>query len=204
MNERSRRNALIVGAIVLALLSVGAGTLIALSDDDERGSPPTTTSSLTTSVEPSDEPSVPPDPTMPESPEPPGSESPILEDGRHFVWVEEAARPEDRSATVTFDLAYFLTGEEGRQAAEDHDDEFLNGYYIVNDNPRLRTLPLADDVDVEYVPTDQCCELQPGNIDAWLRSILETNPTDYDGKNVPWWFTVEGGQITRIGQQWLP
>ena len=36
MNEQSRRNALIVGAIVLALLSIGAGTLIALSDDDER------------------------------------------------------------------------------------------------------------------------------------------------------------------------
>src|SRR5688500_19900368 len=98
MNERSRRNALIVGAIVLALLSIGAGTLIALSDDDDRGSTPTTTSTLTPSAEPSDEPSVPLDPTMPESPEPPRSESPVLEDGRHFVWVEEAARLEDGSA----------------------------------------------------------------------------------------------------------
>jgi hypothetical protein len=204
MNERSRRNALIVGAIVLALLSIGAGALIALSSDGDRVTTPTTNSSLTPSATPSDEPSVLPDPTMPESPEPPGSESPLLEDGRHFVRVEEAARLEDGSATVTFDLAYFLTGEEGQQAAEDHDDEFLNGYYIVNDNPRLRTLPLADDVDVEYVPTNQCCELQPGNVDAWLESILETNPTDYAGTDVPWWFTVEGGEITGIEQQYLP
>jgi hypothetical protein len=74
----------------------------------------------------------------------------------------------------------------------------------VNDNDRLRTLPLADEVDVEYIPVGFCCELQPGNIDAWLESVLETNQTDYDGKNVPWWFTVEGCEITRIEQQYLP
>jgi hypothetical protein len=197
MNERTKRNALIVGAIVLALLSIGAGALIALSDDDQRAGTTSPTPSVT-----STQASETPEPS--EMPEPSRSESPILEDGRHFVWVEEAARLEDGSATVTFDLAYFLTGEEGEQAAADHDDEFANGYYIVNDNPRLRTLPLADEVDVEYVPTSQCCELQPGNVDAWLESVLETNPNDYDGKNVPWWLTVEGGEITRVEQQWVP
>ncbi|HEX4941262.1 MAG TPA: hypothetical protein VFW51_01920, partial [Actinomycetota bacterium] len=75
MNERSRRNALVAGSIVLALLSIGAGTLIALSDDDGRATTPTATSTLTPSAEPSDEPSVPPDPTMPSSPEPTGAES---------------------------------------------------------------------------------------------------------------------------------
>ena len=107
MNERSGRNALIVGAIVLALLSIGAGTLIALSDDDERASTPTTTSSLTPSAEPSDEPTVPPDPTMPASPEPPGSESPILEDGHHFVYIAGASRLDAGTSEVEFDLAYF-------------------------------------------------------------------------------------------------
>jgi hypothetical protein len=198
VNEHGKRNALIVGAVVLALLSIGAGALIAVSDDDERAESPSATPSATPTQTPSDSPE--PSETL----EPPGPESPILEDGRHFVWVEEAARPEDGSATVTFDLAYFLTGAAGEEAAADHDDEFVNGYYIVNDNPRLRTLPLADDVDVEYVPTSQCCELQSGNVDAWLESVLETNPTDYDGTNVPWWFTVEGGEVTRIEQQWLP
>jgi hypothetical protein len=105
---------------------------------------------------------------------------------------------------VRFDLAYFYVGERAEHEAAEREDEVRNGYYIVNDNDRLRVLPLAGDVEVEYVPTDQCCELQPGNIDAWLESVLETNPTDYDGKNVPWWFTVEGGEITKIEQQWLP
>jgi hypothetical protein len=127
-----------------------------------------------------------------------------IEDGRHFVFVTDADRPEDGAATVTFDLAYFLTGAEGEQAAAEHGDEFVNGYYIVNDNPRLRTVPLADHVRVRYIPTGMCCELQPGNLDAWLESILETNPTDYDGKDVPWWITVRAGTITRIQQQYLP
>ena len=68
----------------------------------------------------------------------------------------------------------------------------------------MRTLPLAEDVEVEYIPATQCCELQTGDIDAWLESIRETNQTDYGGKDVPWWFTVEGGEITRIEQQYLP
>ena len=59
-------------------------------------------------------------------------------------------------------------------------------------------------MEVEYIPSSQCCELQPGDIDAWVEAVLETNPTDYAGTNVPWWFTVEGGEITRIEQQYLP
>jgi hypothetical protein len=199
MDERTKRTLLIVGAVVLALLSIGSGALIALSSDDLAAS-----SSPTASVSATDEPSVGPTETPSGSPEPSESESPILEDGHHFAFVKKALYLPDGSTRVRFDLAYFLTGEEGQQAAEDHDDEFVNGYYIVNDNPRLRTLPLADEVEVAYVPTDQCCELQPGNIDAWLESINETNQTDYDGTSVPWWFTVEGGEITKIDQQWLP
>jgi hypothetical protein len=199
MNEHAKRNALIVGAIVLALLSIGAGALIALSDDDERAAPP----SSTTSGTPTPSPSESPEPS--ETPEPSGSESPILEDGRHFVYVKRASTSDDGETRVRFDLAYFLTGEEGEEAAADHDDEFANGYYIVNDNPRLRTLPLADEVEVGYIPASQCCDLQPWVIDDWLEAIgLSTNPSDYPGKNVPWWFTVAGGEILRIEQQYLP
>lgn len=205
MNERSRRNALVVGAIVLALLSIGAGTLIALSDDDERAGTPTTTPGVTPSAEPSDEPSVPPDSTMPASPEPPGDESPVLEDGHHFVYVRRASHPDTGPVTVRFDLAYFYVGEQAEQKAAERGDEVVNDSYIVNDDPRLRTLPLADDVEVQYVLDSQCCELQPWDIDSWLDAVgLSTNPSDYPGKNVPWWFTVEGGQITRIEQQYLP
>lgn len=204
MNERSKRIVLIVGAIVLTLLSIGSGALIALSDDDERVSRPATTSSLTASAAPSEEPSVPPDPTMPASPEPPGGESPVLEDGHHFVYVTSASRLEVGTSEVEFDLAYFYVGGTAEREAAERGDEVLNGYYIVNENDRIRTLPLADDVEVAYIPVDACCDLQPGNVDAWLEAVLGTNQTDYGGADVPWWFTVEGGEITGIEQQYLP
>lgn len=204
MDERLKRSALIVGAIVLALLSIGAGALIALSNDNDRAESPSSTPSPTTTTSPTDEVSSSPEPSETATPEPSESESRILEDGHHFVFVKRALFPPDGSTRIRFDLAYFLTGAQGEQAAADHGDEFVNGYYIVNDNPRLRTLPLAEDVEVEYIPPTQCCELQTGDIDAWLESINETNQTDYAGKGVPWWFTVEGGEITRIEQQYLP
>jgi hypothetical protein len=202
MDERTRRNALVVGAIVLAILSIGAGALIAVSSQDEPLATPSPTPSVTATDEPSAEPTETPEPSG--TPEPSELESPVLEDGHHFVFVKEALVFPDGTRKVRFDLAYFLTGDEGEEAAADHGDEFVNGYYIVNDNARLRLLPLAEDVEVEYIPVDQCCELQPGDIDAWLESIMETDPTDYGGIDVPWWLTVEGGQITKIEQQYLP
>jgi hypothetical protein len=200
MNERTKRVAIIVGAAVLALLSVGAGALIAISDGNERAESPGASPSLTPT--PTDEPTESSEPS--ETPEPSGSESPVLEDGRHFVYVKGASRPDGDMTKIRFDLAYFYQGIRAEQEAAERGDEVVNDYYIVNDNPRLRTLPLADEVEVEYIPIGLCCELQPGNIDAWLEAIRETNQTDYEGKNVPWWLTVEGGEVTRIEQQYLP
>jgi hypothetical protein len=202
MDERMKRNVLIVGAIVLALLSIGSGALIALSGDDERAETPSETPSVTATDEPSGEPTESPEPSASETPEP--SESPNLEDGHHFVFVKGGLLAPDGTRRVRFDLAYFLTGDEAEEAANAHGDEFVNDYYIVNDNDRLRLLPLADEVEVEYIPVGACCDLQAGNVDAWLEAVLGTNQTDYGGKDVPWWFTVEGGEITKIEQQYLP
>jgi len=200
MDERTKRTVLIVGAIVLALLSIGAGALIALSGDQPRATGPTP-SPLST---PTPQPSASTDPSSSETPEPSASQSPVLDDGRHFVYVKTALRPANGAARVRFDLAYFYTGARAASEAAERGGEATDGYYIVNDNPRLRTLPLADEVEVEYVPVGNCCDVQPGSIDAWLEAVLATNPTDYAGTDVPWWITVEGGAITRIEEQYLP
>ena len=200
MNEDTKRNALIAGAIALAFLSIVAGALIALSDDDERAQSPSPTLDPTPTQ--TSEPSETPEPTA--TPEPNGAPSPSLEDGRHFVYVTTATRSDSGRTRIRFDLAYFYQGERAEREAAERGDEVVSGYYIVNDNPRLRTLHVADDVEVAYIPSDQCCELQTGDIDAWIEAVLETNPADYPGTNVPWWLTVDGGRITRIEQQYLP
>jgi hypothetical protein len=202
MDEHTKRNVLVVGAIVLALLSIGAGALIALSSNDDRAQ--TTSPSPSSTPSQTSEPSGSSEPSSSGTPEPSASESPVLEDGHHFVYVKKASVSDSGKAKIRFDLALFYTGAKAEAVAADHGDQVVDGYYIVNDNPRLRTLPVADDVEVEYVPLSNCCELHPGNIDAWLEAALATNPTDYAGTNVPWWFTVEGGKITRIEEQYLP
>ena len=203
MSERTRRNILIAGAIVLAVLSIVAGALIALSSDDGAGPGPSETPSTSPSPAESASPTTSPEPTETASPEPGETESAVLEDGRHLVYVDTAFRPEDGPARVRFDLVYWYTGDQAEEVAAQHGTEATNGYYIENDNPRLRTLPLAEEVEVTYVPEGRCCEPQPGDVDAWLGSILATEQTDYP-EDVPWWITVEGGQITRIEQQFLP
>lgn len=204
MNERTRRTALIAGAVVLGLLSIGAGALIAVSTDGpQRASPTPTTATSPT-----------PGPTPTETPTPAPSASPslsvspmpgVIEDGRHFVSVTDVARLEDGSATVTFDLAYFLTGEEGEASASAHGDEFVNGYYIENDNPRLRTLPLAADVRIRYIIANRCCELEDGDLGTWLETVTGGDSPVYAGEHANWWLVVRrGGLITRIEQQYLP
>ena len=194
-----------VGAIVVGLLSIAGGAVIALSGDDRATETPSPTrgTSETTPTETQTTPPPTPSERGTTTPSASPTESPVLADGRHFVYVTEAARREDGSSTVTFDLAYFYRGERAEQEAAERGDEVVNDSYIVNDNPRLRTLPLADAVIVRYIPVDRCCDLQDGDIDAWLESILETNQTDYP-KDAAWWFRVDGGQITRIEQQFLP
>jgi hypothetical protein len=202
LNELTKRKALVAGAIALAFLSIVAGALIALSDDEERAQTPSPSTTPTQTSEPSESPEPTETPEPSESPEPSGSQS--LEDGRHFVYVKRASRLENGTTRIRFDLAYFYQGQRAEREAAERGDEVVSGYYIVNDNPRLRTLPVAEDAEVEYIPLSQCCELQAGDIDAWVEAVLETNPTDYGGTNVPWWFTVEGGRITGIEQQYLP
>jgi hypothetical protein len=203
MDERMKRNALIVGAIVLALLSIGAGALIALTSEDDRAQ--TTSSSPSSTASQTLEPSGSSEPSASQTPKPSGSGSPVLGDGHHFVYVRSASRGDNGKTRVRFDLAYFYQGDRAQREAAERGDEAVNGYYIVNDNPKLRTLTLADDVEIEYIPQSACCELQPWDIDSWFEAIgLSTNPGDYPGTNFPWWFTVEGGRVTRIEQQYLP
>lgn len=198
MNEGTRRTALLAGAIALGLLSVGAGALIAVSDDGpERASQTPTTPTSPTPASPTETPTG--SPSLSVSPRPG-----VIEDGRHFVFVTDVARLEDGSATVTFDLAYFLTGEEGEASAAAHGDEFVDGFYIENDNPRLRRLPLAADVRIRYIIAERCCELEDGDLDTWLETALGADSPVFAGEHAAWWLTVRGGLITRIEQQYLP
>ncbi len=197
--SNGRRNIVIIGVIVVILVALGGGYILASGGGDSDAGSPSPTVSRSPKPSPTQEPS----PTPSDSPTASASAEPVvLEDGRHFVFTNGAKS--GANARLTFDLAEFYQGQAAIDAAAAHgDDEVMNDYYIVNDNPKLRTLPVSTDVDVLYIPDGTCCELQPGTFDAFAEAVNGTNQTDYFIQ-APWWITVKGGQIVKIEQQYLP
>ena len=191
---RSRLAAIVVGAIVLLAVAFGGGYLLAGGDDEAPSSPPA--ASPSPSIEPTASDHVTPTPSVSASPSP----EPVLVDGRHFVYAR-SAKP--APASLRFDLAEFLTGEAAQEAAEEHGDEVVNDYYIVNDNARLRTLAVAGDAGVRYIPIGTCCDLVAGTWQQFVEAVNATAQTDLDA-SAPWWITVRDEQIVRIEQQYLP
>lgn len=131
-----------------------------------------------------------------------------LDDGEHFGFVEEV---DPGGGTLVLDLAYFLTGEAANEAAAEHGDEVPvpNDYYIVNDNDRLRTLTLADDVELSLLDWNDCCDERfEGDLETFARAIdegmVESDGFVYQGTLSPYWLIVEDGVIVRIEEQYLP
>jgi hypothetical protein len=132
-----------------------------------------------------------------------------LEDGRHFGFIESV---DPASRTTVFDLAYFLMGEEANDAAAEHGDEVPvpNDYYIVNDNPKLRTIDIADDAELVLLDWNRCCdETFAGEVDAFARAFDEGSSIKaggfvYQGPLSPYWLTVQDGVVVRIEEQYLP
>jgi hypothetical protein len=146
-----------------------------------------------------------------ESGSPVASGSPVIEDGRNFAFVT-AVDASASQPTVTYDLAYFLTGDAATQAAKDHGDEAPppNDYYIVNDNPALRTVPLAPNARLVLLDWKHCCDQ---TFDGVLSDFADAVNGDaemtvdghvYKGPMSPYWLIARDGQIVRIEEQYLP
>ncbi len=110
-------------------------------------------------------------------------------------------------ATMTFDLAYFLTGDAANQAAAARGDEtpVPNDYYIVNDNPLLRTLPISAQVEVRIIDWLNCCDLVEGTFSGLASAVAKNHPKgSYLGRLSQYWITVTNGVIVKIEEQYLP
>lgn len=136
----------------------------------------------------------------------------------HDARARAAGRPlsafliavDPKASTVKFDVVQFLTGAQADEAyRRDHpggDSAAPNGYYIVNANPLLRTLPVrAGAVVVVLVPplggtdtkTITLAEL-PGYF-----ASMSGNWGTHLWPN-PFWLTVRNGAIVALQEQFLP
>jgi hypothetical protein len=92
---------------------------------------------------------------------------------------------------LTFDLACYYIGAAAEAEAASRGDEVNDDYYVVNDNPLLRTVPVADET------TASCVDLASD-----LEEVACT-PADVAG---PWavWLRVQDGEVNRIWEQYAP
>jgi hypothetical protein len=154
--------------------------------------------------------------TVTETPsESPVSESPPpetgdeLEDGRNFGYVTSV---DVADATIEFDLALFYTGDEANEVAGERGDEtpVPNDYYIVNDNPKLRTVPLSPDLEITLIDWNRCCdETFSPTLEDFAAAIASDDPVTIDGRltygrSSQYWLTVQDGSVVAIEEQYLP
>jgi hypothetical protein len=204
---RDRKKALIVGAVIAAVLVFGLGYLLGTGGDEQAAVSPTATTpaptSETSSPTPTDKPS--PTPSAIATDEPSGD---TLSDGRYFVQLTDIQGGEEGPLLLQYDLAYFLTGEEANQAADDRGLEtpVPNDYFIVNDNPKLRLTPLEGVYSVKYIPEGSGLSSPVKAHEAqFLGWMGESVQTDFPPKDTSWWWvTIENGSVTKIEQQYLP
>jgi hypothetical protein len=204
---RDRKKALIIGAVIAAILVFGLGYLLGTGGDEQAAVSPTATTpapaSETSSPTPTDKPS--PTPSAIATGEPAGD---TLPDGRYFVQLTDIQGGEEGPLLLQYDLAYFLTGEEANQAADDRGLEtpVPNDYFIVNDNPKRRLTPLEGVYSVKYIPEGSGLSSPVKAHEAqFLGWMGESVQTDFPPKDTSWWWvTIENGSVTKIEQQYLP
>ncbi|MGW4063210.1 hypothetical protein ACWEGE_33335 [Amycolatopsis sp. NPDC004747] len=202
---------MVVLAVLVVIATVTAVAIAVLSGGEPRSSPGNPPSAGPTVTVPSTvrPPTVGPStgsasstPSRPAEPGEPGT--PVLADGRYPAYltaIDTGAR------TLTFDVIQFLTGEEATKAFQrDHPgaEGPPNGYYILNVNPRLRTLPVRRDVPVEVLwlkgnpePETITFEQLP---DYFAHDLVEDRNLWYD----PFWLTVRAGHIDAVAEQFIP
>jgi hypothetical protein len=150
--------------------------------------PTTATTGATPSTSP---PATEPTDDLPDSIESGRSE---LEDGRHFgFW--RSFEIGDTVAFGEFDLAFFLTGAQAEAAAAERGDEVNNDYYVVNDNPRLRTLVARGDTEVLVLAS-------VGGPAAVSTNVADFAVDRHEGSG--FFVTIEDGIVTRIEEQFVP
>jgi len=124
--------------------------------------------------------------------------TPVLPDGRSPVIIKSV---DVAKRTVTFDLVELYLGLQAEvEWKKDNPGKTevppLNGHYMRNNNPKLRTLPVSASAVVNVLDNE-------GDPDPTATLAFDDLPTYRDLHGV-FWITVKGGTITRFEEQFFP
>lgn len=118
-----------------------------------------------------------------------------LPDGRWFGYVTNAS-----DDSVVFDLACWFSGTAAIDASAEDGEESPppNDYYIRNQNEMLRTVPVAAETFVNWLPTGDPADASTSSYEVWLSE--RTNRAYLPGV----WLQVTDGAIVLIDEQYVP
>ena len=194
----------IIAAVVLTAAVAATGSYIARSTAHPSAAP-------APPVVNQPQPPIDPEPTPPRPrPQPPNRPTnpdvggndvprPVLADGRYDAYIRRVETPyEGGSSRLVVDLVQVFQGQAAVQAAiadgMPRDQAQVLYVWVRNQNPRLRTLPMASDVRLDLLPGD-CVESRNHQFAKLLkdsRAMSNSRPAYY------FTLTVAGGVVHRI------
>jgi hypothetical protein len=144
----------------------------------------------------------------PGKPLPPTIQSETAERFGYIRSVDTSTRP----ATLEFDEAEWLSGEEAQRAAEadgaiDPGAPVPNDYYVRNHDKSTRRLEIDADAEVTAARCQLCRDGKPGKLADFLESFSRSGQTyndDYRGAESQYWLTIEDGRVLAIDEQYRP
>ena len=137
------------------------------------------------------------------------SATPVLADGRSAAYLTGL---NTSKRTTTFDLIDFLTGDkakaEWKKEHPEQPDGPDNDYLIVNNNKKLRTLPVDPKAKVLVLATLGSTDHKTITFAALPAFLKQRNKgltvTPPQINVLPFWLTVKHGTVTGFEEQFLP
>lgn len=135
----------------------------------------------------------------------------------HLAYVQDI---DPAAGTIIADYVDFFAGEEATEAARadgviSGDEEMPGGFYLRNQNSRLRSLPLGDPLWITlqacYPDNGPCVVEEAVNLDTWIGLLAQPESAPdhlgwhwYGYDNAPCWLTIQDGTVVQITEQYLP
>ena len=132
--------------------------------------------------------------------------------GERFGYIRSVSTA-GPTATLAFDEAEFLTGEEAQRAAEEDGrvpagEGVPNDYYVRNPDKSTETLRVAADAEITARRCHLCRDGKPGNVEDFLAAFMDPSPKTfadpYRGAKSQYWLTIEDGTVVAIDEQYVP
>lgn len=219
-DQRTKMIALIVtGVIVALLLGIGGGWLIwgsEVSDLEDRVAELENTEDAAATEESAkaedagadaEEPVI-EEPAVTEAEEAATADSgtpAVVTERQPGLIVEITGTPS--AYTMRIDYVLWLEGQAAIDAAAAHGDESPppNDYYVVNDNPKIRSFPIQSGIPVTVVTNADGTSDSEGHtitLDQWVAAL--SGPSAHAFKATIYWITITDGTVTAIEAQYVP